>query len=188
MGTRSIRGGARTQVDTGRKGRGVPAFTAEGDLLFVAVRPGADEAEEDKPPASLWRLPVAGGEAVEVLALAGGVDGVRAARGADVAVVTAALLPSAADVEDDKRLRTVRKDAKVSAVLHTRYPVRHWDHDIGPAQPHLLEVPAGANPAGPRPPTRAMGCATRLSTSAMTAASSSPRGRFPRPVRRSDRC
>ena len=57
-----------------------------------------------------------------MLALPGGVDAVHAARDADVTLVTAALLPSAADVDDDKRLRTLRKDSKVSAVLHTRLP------------------------------------------------------------------
>ena len=49
------------------------------------------------------------------------------------------MLPSASGIDDDKRLRALRKDAKVSAVLHTGYPVRYWDHDIGPAQPHLLD-------------------------------------------------
>jgi dienelactone hydrolase len=43
----------------------------------------------------------------------------------------------------------LRKDAKVSAVLHTGYPVRYWDHDIGPELAHLLEVDgAGGSPAG----------------------------------------
>jgi dipeptidyl aminopeptidase/acylaminoacyl peptidase len=129
------------RLTRGAKGESSPAFTADGDLLFVAARPGtAGGNQDDKPPGALWRLPAAGGEALEVLALAGGIDGVHAARAADVTLVTAALLPSATDVEDDKRLRGLRKDAKVSAVLHTGYPVRHWDHDIGPAQPHLLDV------------------------------------------------
>jgi dipeptidyl aminopeptidase/acylaminoacyl peptidase len=132
------------RLTRGAKGEGSPAFTANGDLLFVAVRPRPDGGDqEDKPLASLWRLPAAGGEAIEVLTLAGGVDGVHTAHGADVTMVTTTLLPSATDVEHDKRLRAVRKDAKVSAVLHTGYPVRHWYHDIGPAQPHLLEIPGG---------------------------------------------
>ena len=56
------------------------------------------------------------------------------------------MLPSATGIEDDKRLRGLRKDAKVSAVLHTGYPVRYWDHDIGPELPHLLEVPGAGGP------------------------------------------
>ncbi|MBJ7338927.1 prolyl oligopeptidase family serine peptidase [Mycolicibacterium sp.] len=128
------------RLTRGAKGEASPVFTASGDLLFIAKRdaPGSDGGDE--PRASLWRLPVDGGEAVAVLELPGGVDAVHAARDADVTLVTASLMPSARSVADDKRLRTLRKDNKVSALLHTGYPVRHWDHDIGPAQPHLLEV------------------------------------------------
>jgi dipeptidyl aminopeptidase/acylaminoacyl peptidase len=125
------------RLTRGAKGESSPVFTADGDLLFVATRPTEDD---DKPPASLWRLPAVGGEAIEVLALPGGVDGVRAARTAAVTVVAAKLLRSAAGVDEEKRLRALRKDNKVSAVLHSGYPVRYWDHDLGPDQPHLLDV------------------------------------------------
>jgi dipeptidyl aminopeptidase/acylaminoacyl peptidase len=122
----------------GAKGESAPAFTVGNDLLFIAKRV-TDEAD-DQPPASLWRLPAAGGEATQLLNLPGGVDAVHVAAGADVTLVTTTMLPSATGVEDDKRLRALRKDAKVSAVLHTGYPVRHWDHDIGPVLSHLLDI------------------------------------------------
>ncbi|WP_197518731.1 alpha/beta fold hydrolase [Mycobacterium sp. ACS1612] len=125
------------RLTRGAKGESSPVFTADGDLLFLAARP---TESDDKPPASLWRLPAGGGEAVEVLALPGGVDGVRTARVAATTVVAAKLLPSAEGVDEDKRLRALRKDNKVSAVLHSGYPVRYWDHDLGPDQPHLLDV------------------------------------------------
>ncbi|WP_163800377.1 S9 family peptidase [Mycolicibacterium sediminis] len=123
------------RITHGGTGESAPVFTHDGDLLFLARRPGPDE---EKPPSTLWRLPAAGGEAHVELALPGGVDAALPARGADVVLVGAALLPSAGDVEEDGRLRALRKDGKVSAVLHSGYPVRFWDHDIGPAQPHLL--------------------------------------------------
>lgn len=132
---------AARRLTYGAKGESQLTFTAAGDLLFVAARP-TDSDEE--PPAALWRLPANGGEAQRILELAGGVSGVRAARSADVVVVTAPMLPSAGTPEDDKRLRTLRKDNKVSAILHTGYPVRHWDHDLGPDQAHLLRVESGA--------------------------------------------
>src|SRR5215213_884919 len=47
------------RLTRGAKGESSPAFTADGDLLFVAARPTADD---DNPPASLWRLPAAGGK------------------------------------------------------------------------------------------------------------------------------
>jgi dipeptidyl aminopeptidase/acylaminoacyl peptidase len=117
----------------GAKGEGSPAFTADGDLLFLAVRPTADD---DKPPRSLWCLPAAGGEAYEVAAVAGGVDGVVSSGG--TTVIASSMLPSATDTAEDDRLRKLRKDTKVSAVLHQGYPVRHWDHDLGPAQECLF--------------------------------------------------
>ena len=135
------------RLTQGAKGESAPAFTASNDLLFVAARATDDD---DKPPASLWRLPAAGGEATQILDLPGGVDAVHAAHAADVTLVSTSMLPSAKGVDDDKRLRALRKDAKVSAVLHTGYPVRHWDHDIGPAQPHLLDVDGGRD-LTPRP-------------------------------------
>ncbi|MCF6390146.1 S9 family peptidase [Mycobacterium sp. MBM] len=121
----------------GVKGESGPVFTAGGDLLFVAARP---RAGEDDPPAALWRLPAAGGEAVEALALPGGVAAVHTAAHAARTVVTASVLPAATGLDDDKRLRALRKDNKVSAILHTGYPVRHWDHDLGPDQPHLFDA------------------------------------------------
>jgi dipeptidyl aminopeptidase/acylaminoacyl peptidase len=119
----------------GPKGESAPVFTAGGDLLFVAVRAGSGE---DDPPAALWRLPGAGGEAVQELAVPGGVAAVHVAQHAPTAVITAPVLSGATGLDDDKRLRALRKDNKVSAILHTGYPVRHWDHDLGPDQPHLF--------------------------------------------------
>ncbi|MEV3905025.1 S9 family peptidase [Mycobacterium sp. NPDC050551] len=135
------------RLTRGAKGESAPAFTADGDLLFVASRatPG-----DDSPPARLWRLPAAGGEAIEVLAPAGGVGAVRSARAADTTIITVPLLAAAADIGDDARLRTLRKDNKVTAVLHTGYPVRHWDRDLGPDHPHLLDT-AGARDLTPEP-------------------------------------
>jgi dipeptidyl aminopeptidase/acylaminoacyl peptidase len=127
------------RLTRGAKGESSPAFTADGDLLFVAVRPTEDD---DKPPAALWRLPAAG-EAVESLVLPGGVEAVRTARAAPVAVVRGPVLPSAQSIDDDRRLRELRKDNKITAILHTGYPIRHWDKDLGPGQPHLF----GLDPA-----------------------------------------
>ena len=125
------------RLTRGAKGESSPAFTSDGDLLFVAVRPTEDD---DKPPAALWRLPAAGGEGVEVLSPPGGVEGVKTARDAARTVVRVPLLPSAGTVDDDRRLRKLRKDNKITAILHTGYPIRYWDKDLGPDGPHLLAL------------------------------------------------
>jgi dipeptidyl aminopeptidase/acylaminoacyl peptidase len=137
-------------------GESSPTFTADGDVLFLSSRPGAENSDDGKkPPASLWRLPVGGGEAVEVLSVPGGISAVRSARGADATVIGAAMLPAARDVDDDRRLRDLRKDGAVTAILHTGYPVRFWNTDIGPDEPHLLDAD------GPRDLTPSPGNALR---------------------------
>ncbi|MFD3813093.1 S9 family peptidase [Rhodococcus sp. NPDC058639] len=135
--------GALWEVDpTGREparrlthgvtGESNPTFTADGDLLFIASRGDGD-------PASLWRLPAAGGEAAPVATRKGGIATVHAATTADRIVATASVFGHRDS--DDERIRTARDDAKVTAMLHTGYPVRYWDHDLGPDRPHLLTVP-----------------------------------------------
>jgi dipeptidyl aminopeptidase/acylaminoacyl peptidase len=144
------------RLTRGSNGESAPAFTTDGDLLFVASRPTAENTGgTDKPPSSLWRLPVDGGEAVEVLSMPGGVSVVRTARGADATVIGAPLLPSARDVDDDRRLRDLRKASEVNAILHSGYPVRFWDKDLGPDEPHLFDV------TGPRDLTPQPGGALR---------------------------
>ncbi|MGW8432671.1 S9 family peptidase [Curtobacterium citreum] len=139
--------GAPVRLTRSAKGEGGVAFTRSGDLLFVSARP--DESGDEPEGAQLWLLPAAGGEARPVTALAGGVGGVfGVATAADAVVLTADLLPGAGTdrdtvVAEDARLRDRRKDRRVRAVLHETYPVRFWDHDLGPAQPHLLALDTG---------------------------------------------
>jgi dipeptidyl aminopeptidase/acylaminoacyl peptidase len=142
------------RLTRGAKGESSPAFTADGDVLFVASRPTADD---DTSPAALWRLPAAGGEAFEALTLPGGIEAVRTAAEADLAVVRAPAMPSARSVDDDRRLRELRKDNKVTAILHTGYPIRHWDKDLGPGVPHLYGV--DLDDGTPRDLTEAAGSA-----------------------------
>src|SRR3954471_18237550 len=127
------------------RGEGGPVFTAAGDVLFVSARPDPDEAEpKDDAPAALWLLPAGGGEARVVGSRPGGIDGVAAAARADTVVVLSKTMPGAVTGEDDEERRTARKDRAVSAILHTGYPVRYWDHDLGPDEPALLAGAARA--------------------------------------------
>jgi dipeptidyl aminopeptidase/acylaminoacyl peptidase len=129
------------RLTRGSNGDSAPAFTVDGDLLFVSSRPTAENADgADKPPTSLWRLPAGGGEAIEVLSMPGGVSLVRTAGRADATVIGAPVLASAHDIEDDRRLRGLRTANNVSAILHSGYPVRFWDQDIGPDEPHLFDA------------------------------------------------
>ncbi|WP_218220482.1 alpha/beta fold hydrolase [Nesterenkonia sp. Act20] len=119
------------------QGEESPVFTASGDLYFTSARPGVESQEKDP---ALFRLPAAGGEAVEVLRRAGGVTRVHSAENAELTLVSAPLLPGAATEEEQRQLHAGRKDASVDAILYTGYPVRFWDHDLGPGRPSLFAL------------------------------------------------
>ncbi|WP_277207469.1 S9 family peptidase [Isoptericola croceus] len=132
------------------KGESSAVFAADGDLLFTSARPDPDGKADDDARPALWSLPAAGGEARVIATAPGGIGGVRTARDAEVVSVTAPVLPSAADLAEDAELRKVRKDLKIDAVWHTGYPVRHWDHDLGPDADRRFVLTLGAPAAGER--------------------------------------
>ncbi|HEX5406125.1 MAG TPA: alpha/beta fold hydrolase [Pseudonocardiaceae bacterium] len=121
-------------------GESAVAFTPSGDLLFVSKRPEPDGDPDDPKRAAgaLWLQPADGGDARVVAALAGGVRGVAVARSAGTVVFGSSVLPSAADPAADEQLRKARKDAGVAAILHEEYPIRFWDHDLGPGRTRLF--------------------------------------------------
>ncbi|WIE55760.1 prolyl oligopeptidase family serine peptidase [Curtobacterium sp. MCBD17_003] len=139
--------GVPVRLTRSAKGEGGVAFTRNGDVLFVSARPDADAAK-DTEAGQVWLLPAAGGEARAVTRLAGGAGIAATAREADTVVISAGLLPGANDAEGrllerDAELRAARKEHAVAAILHETHPVRFWDHDLGPDEPHLLALDLG---------------------------------------------
>ncbi|GHG60478.1 peptidase S9 [Sinomonas cellulolyticus] len=127
------------RITRSAKGEAGAAFAANGDLFFTSARPDPEKPDED-PVNALWLLPRAGGEARVVLSRPGGVERVFTARKADATFVQASALAGSTDEADDEERRKARKEGKVSAILHSSYPVRFWDADLGPAQPRLFAV------------------------------------------------
>ncbi|NIL78200.1 alpha/beta fold hydrolase [Rhodococcus kyotonensis] len=117
----------------GEAGESGPVFGESGDLFFLR------HASKDEKSSAIWSLPARGGEAQVVAERGAGFSGLRLAAGRIVA--SSNVLPSATTDDEDERLRTLRKDGKVDAILHSGYPVRYWDHDLGPATPHLFAGP-----------------------------------------------
>lgn len=139
------------RITRSAKGESGAAFLPNGDLLFTSARPDPEKSDDEQPPA-LWKLPAHGGEARIVHSRRGGVQSVLAAAEADAVVVVAEVLAGATDESDDEERRKARKDAGVTAILHSSYPVRHWDADLGPAEPRYFLVQEG-EPAADRPAT-----------------------------------
>jgi dipeptidyl aminopeptidase/acylaminoacyl peptidase len=127
-----------------RKGESSPVFTDRGDLLFTSRRPDSDDDSDDDGPATLWLLPADGSEARVVCRRPGGVGVVRTA--GEVIMLEADVLANASDEADESRIRAARKETKVAAILHSSYPVRFWDHDVGPGVIRLLAAPIPSAP------------------------------------------
>jgi dipeptidyl aminopeptidase/acylaminoacyl peptidase len=128
-------------------GEAQPRFLPDGRLLFTSRRADDEAAPDDdaEERSALWVLPEAG-EARQVARRSGDVDDVAVARESGDVVLTASALPGIGTVADDESRRKARKDAGVTAILHEHHPVRYWDHDLGPAESHVLSggvVPPG---------------------------------------------
>lgn len=148
------------RITSSAKGETGASFLAGGDLLFTSARPDPEGAEGDAakdPTNAIWRLPAQGGEAQLVLSRQGGVRSILTSSGAESAVVVADVLSGSTDESDDGARRTVRKEAKVGAILHSGYPVRYWDADLGPAEPRYFALEEGS----PGEPLRTVDAADR---------------------------
>lgn len=130
------------RITRSAKGEAGAVFAANGDLYFTSARPDPESPDAD-PVNALWLLPADGGEARVVHSRAGGISTVMAAKDADATFVNAEVLAGSTDEDNDEERRKARKDKKVSAILHTGYPVRYWDADLGPAEPRLFAVEPG---------------------------------------------
>jgi dipeptidyl aminopeptidase/acylaminoacyl peptidase len=116
------------------QGESEPAFGCDGSLLFTSGRPGPDDGSPDGP--ALWQLPQRG-EAVRIATSAAGLFGPVGAQASPAYVVATRRLFGATE-ETDQQWRSDRKDAKVTALIHDGFPIRYWDHELGPDFPRLL--------------------------------------------------
>lgn len=121
------------------KGEANPAFLPDGSLVFSSGR-SDPTVKEDEADARLWVLPAAGGEARAVLSVPGGIRAIAAARDAGTIVLRAQVFPDQADIQADADKGKKRKEAGVSAILYETFPIRFWDHDLGPRWSRVLRL------------------------------------------------
>ncbi|PLS76119.1 MAG: S9 family peptidase [Actinobacteria bacterium] len=122
------------------KGESSAAFMPEGSLLFTSER--ADPEEEPHPDGeevtALWLLPARGGEARRVAAAPGGIESVAVAATTGTVAWAAPSFPGTVGNDDDAARAKARTDAGVTAQLFESYPIRFWDHYLGPREARLL--------------------------------------------------
>ena len=130
-----------TRSATGESGA---AFAPDGSLLFTSERPDPDAKPDDTrgEATALWLLPAGGGESRLVAGPPGGVEAVAVARESGSVVFAAGTHPGTENWEEDAEREKARKDAEVSAQLFEEYPIRFWDHYLGPRERHLQLIPA----------------------------------------------
>ncbi|SEA67976.1 Dipeptidyl aminopeptidase/acylaminoacyl peptidase [Bowdeniella nasicola] len=125
-------GGPALTLTRSKKGEALVGIGERGELYFSSQRP--DEDNDDDLDVALWMLPPRG-EARVILRRPGGVNSVIAAGGK--LYITAQTLTNATDEETNREILKERKDGAISAILHEDFPVRYWDHDLGPAYSRL---------------------------------------------------
>ncbi|MFA9429101.1 alpha/beta fold hydrolase [Egicoccus sp. AB-alg2] len=135
--------GRPRQLTRSAPGESGAAFGPDGTLLFVSARPDPDTTPDGDPPAALWALPPDGGEAHLVVAPPGGVAGVSVARDTGDVVLAGDLHPQADTFAGDREHAKRREEAGVTAQLFDDYPIRFWDHYLGPRQPGRWFLDAG---------------------------------------------
>ena len=144
-------GQAPRRLTRSAPGESGAAFLPDGSLLFTSTRkdPAAKPDQDDEDQAALWLLPTGGGEARLVASTPAGITGVQVARDAGTVVYATGVHPGVATMEDDERRAKAAKDAGVVAQLIEYYPIRHWDHWLGPREPRLWRAaPPASDDAG----------------------------------------
>jgi len=133
------------------KGESPGAFLPDGGFLFSSTRPDPD-AKPDAPDderTTLWLLPAGGGEARLVADPPGGVDGLAVARSSGAVALGIGTFPGTESLEEDGERFKARKEAGMMAQLFESYPIRHWDHYLGPRERQIFvaaPLPAGDAP------------------------------------------
>jgi dipeptidyl aminopeptidase/acylaminoacyl peptidase len=128
------------------EGESDPRFLPDGSLLFRSSRPDPDAKpgdaadQDDDEPQGLWLLPPEGGEARLVAAAPAGLDAVRVASQSGDVVAATGLHPGTASPQEDGERAKARKDAGVTAQLIDYYPIRFWDHYLGPRERHVVAL------------------------------------------------
>ena len=127
-----ISGETPRRITRGDQSIGPAALSENGTIVFASKRKGEDGKDADSP--SLWALPD-NGEARKLADHEGGFSRIEVK--GETIIVEFPVHTWAADENDHQEFSSERSDAKVSGILHTGFPVRRWDHDLGPGRQTL---------------------------------------------------
>lgn len=115
-----------TRLTRSAKGESLAAIGPRGEIYFTSER--EDPGKDGEVTSALWMLPPTG-EARVVGRRPGGFGSVVATESA--LWVTAPVLPTVETEEGYTEVSKERAEAGVTGMLHTSFPTRFWDHDLG---------------------------------------------------------
>ncbi len=128
-------GSAATQLTRGKYNDRAPCFRRDGAIGFLSNRPTQDDEERDQ----VWVLPAGIGEPLAITEEPLGVDEFRFAPRGDLLVVIAEVLPGASETDQRTRAKDLSKNGPSDLFFPNRSgPIRHWDHWLGRARPHVI--------------------------------------------------
>lgn len=133
--------GQTRQLTHGKSRDQAPCFRHDGALGFLSNRPDPDNPQEEDGDSrsQVWLLPAHGGEATRLTDEALGVTAFRFARQADTLLLLTPCWPNVAP-EKQREFARQRKKHGPSALHYKTMPVRHWDHWLPDATPHLIVI------------------------------------------------
>jgi dipeptidyl aminopeptidase/acylaminoacyl peptidase len=130
-----------TQTDASERAL---AFSHDGRALyFIANRSGSNQ---------IWRLPLSGGEALQLTDLPLPVEGFKVAADGKTLALSLSVLPGCNTLKCTVDAKAAEKERKDSALAYDSLMVRHWDHWRTPyrSQLHVAAITVAAEGAGNR--------------------------------------
>lgn len=131
------RDGKLKRLTTGLHGERFFGFTKDDEVLFTAKRDTEAESKEQK----LFILPKSGEARLLTTRPYGFSNFSLASVSADIAFTSPVFATAESDSED-AQIAKERSERKLSGILHRGYPVRYWDHDLGPGLNQLFILKA----------------------------------------------
>ena len=133
-----IGGESPRRLTRGDHSIGPAAVSDTGTVYFAAKRTGDDGKDAESP--SLWALPD-NGEARKLADHEGGFPKIEVK--AETLIAQFPVHTWAVNEDEHQEFSRERRESKVSAILHSGFPIRRWDHDLGPGHETLAVADLG---------------------------------------------
>jgi len=132
-------GSPATQLTRGKFNDRAPCFRRDGAVGFLSNRPAESASDDDSERDQVWVLPNGMGEPTCVTDEPLGVSEFKFARRADLLVVIADVLAGVPESDQRTRAKDLDKHGPTDLFFPSRSgPIRHWDHWLGRARPHVI--------------------------------------------------